>query len=124
MTSPRLATDGITPRPRWYVLLALWSVPGLLNAMTWITLSRLSGRPLARGRLLVADLPVWLLGAALTPMISSLGPRFPVNHGLRGSVIAVHGAAIVFASRAHGAVATAGVIAAGIVRPPLTLAFT
>ena len=106
--------DDVNPRPRWYVLLAVWSIPALLNMMTWLTFSRLGGRPLTIWQALVGETPAWLLWAALTPVIFALGRRFPVERGLRPGYLAVHGAAIVGASMAHAAATTAGILLAGV----------
>jgi signal transduction histidine kinase len=103
-----------TPRPRWYVLLAVWSIPALLNMMTWLTFSRLGGRPLTIWQALVGETPAWLLWAGLTPVIFALGRRFPVERGLYPGYLAVHGAAIVGASMAHAAATTVGILLAGV----------
>ncbi len=118
--------DDVNPRPRWYVLLAVWSIPALLNMMTWLTFSRLGGRPLTIWQALVGETPAWLLWAALTPVIFALGRRFPVERGLSPGYLAVHGAAIVGASLAHAAATTAGILLAGVAASmgrPLPLIF-
>jgi hypothetical protein len=114
MANAERVADVDTPRPRWYVLLAVWSIPALLNMMTWLTFSRVGGRPLTIWQALVGETPAWLLWAALTPVIFALGRRFPVERGLRPGYLAVHGAAIVGASIAHAAATTAGIVLAGV----------
>jgi two-component system, LytTR family, sensor kinase len=114
MAHAERVADVDTPRPRWYVLLAVWSVPALLNMMTWLTFSRIEGRPLTVWQTLVGETPAWLLWAGLTPAIFALGRRFPVERGLYPGYLAVHAAAIAVACVAHAAATTAGIVLAGV----------
>src|SRR5215471_13577193 len=111
------------PTPRWYVLLGLWCVPALLNMMTWLTFSRVSGRPLGFGQALVGETPPWLLWVFLTPLVFWLGGRFPIRLWHQPGVIAAHIAGVIIAVLSHAAATLAGFIFAGVQRAPLLVSF-
>jgi two-component system, LytTR family, sensor kinase len=81
-------TDGM--RPRWPVLIAVWTIPALLSVFETVTFAHVGGHDIALWRALVAEAPAWYVWAALTPAILRLGRRFPLHHGLRPAAIAVH----------------------------------
>jgi len=67
-------------RPRfWGLLLALWSVPGLVGAVIYMITLEARGTPISWPRALILSLPFWYLWALLTPAVFWLGQRFRLD---------------------------------------------
>ena len=84
------------PRP-WLVVLALWSLVGLLDAGQLYFSMEWQGKPEPFLRCLQWTMPEYWMWAALTPLILALGRRFPIDrrHWLRrGATHLVAGGAI------------------------------
>jgi signal transduction histidine kinase len=82
MTHPATALSGSASRPRWGLILGIWTAWGLLSAAQEVlsyTLSR--GVPLPWPRALLLQMPQAYMWALATPVIIWLGRRFPLARG-------------------------------------------
>lgn len=75
---------GAAPWPRWVktslLLVAIWSIPGILQATSMYVVYALKGYDeLSVGEALVWRVPEWFAWAAATPAIVWLGRRFPAK---------------------------------------------
>lgn len=95
----RTARPNLTsPRPRWGVILGLWSIPAILGAAERTMLQAEAGEPILGSQLLMI-LFFWYSWALATPIVLALSRRAPVApprrlgailiHGLAGSLLAV-----------------------------------
>lgn len=69
--------------PRWWVILAVWFVWGLLWSAQVVVYARLGGKPISFGTALRGQMPLALAWALVTPGIIWLGRRFPPFEGPR-----------------------------------------
>ncbi|HEV2149759.1 MAG TPA: histidine kinase [Longimicrobiaceae bacterium] len=106
----------------WALLVAAWSVPGVLAALQVYAASRagtgIGGVRLSLAAALLWQLPVWLFWAAATPLIAWLTRRFPVGEGRGLRFLPLHAVlAVAFATAAE---VNFGVFAslAGLTPPP------
>jgi two-component system LytT family response regulator len=109
-----------TPRP-WLVVLALWSLVGLLDSGQLYFSMEWQGRPEPFWRCLLWVMPEYLIWAALTPFILALGKRFPFDPGhwvRRGLILLTAGGAIA----AFHLFAATGLM--WVVDPPMTPGLT
>lgn len=70
---------GIGPLPTAALLLGIFLVPGTLASLETYVMAQLSGRELSFWRALAAQVPAWLVYAALTPLILRASVRFPLH---------------------------------------------
>jgi two-component system LytT family sensor kinase len=86
-----------------FLLLAGWTVPGLVSAgQTYFLLVR-EGNPLSFARSLAIQLPLWWFWAIATPVIAWLLRRWPLERGRLAIALAVHLPAATVAAIGHSA---------------------
>jgi len=85
------------------LLLAAWSVPGLVSAgQTYFLLQR-EGNPLGFVLALTVQLPLWWFWAIVTPVIAWLLRRWPLERGRLGRALGVHLPAALAVAVGHSA---------------------
>lgn len=85
-------------------LLAVWTVPGVLQAsQLWIS-NTIDGRAPSWWRIGIVEMPGWYLWAALTPLIFTMADRFPLRRGMAVRNGAAHIACWIGCSAAQTAV--------------------
>src|SRR3954453_22026374 len=72
-----------------------------LQAYRLSTLNVSKGMPIEIGRLLLLNLALWYIAAAITPIVFRLSDRFQLEDGHRARALAVHAAAAVSFSVVH-----------------------
>jgi two-component system LytT family sensor kinase len=87
-------TNGLKP----WVILGLWSIPALLSTLETVAFTRLAKRPMPVYRAFLAEAPQWYSWALLTPLIFTLGERFPLRTRPRFRNVIIHAAVSVILS--------------------------
>src|SRR5688500_12351655 len=65
---------------RWLVLAALWSIPGVIQAGTWVAAYNLKGDSgMSLATALAWRIPEWQVWALATPLIVWAGRRWPIT---------------------------------------------
>lgn len=85
------------------LLLAAWTVPAVISAGQTYLLLASEGTPLAFGRSLAIQLPLWWFWAVLTPVIAWLLRRWPLERGGSGVAFVIHLLAALTAAVGHSA---------------------
>jgi len=86
------------------LLLALWSIPGILAGVETALFQTMEGRHPSLGRILLQQCAGWWAWAAMTPIVFMLAERWPLRRPLRAETIGVHLLASLAATLVHGAV--------------------
>jgi signal transduction histidine kinase len=93
------------PGPRWWLLaliaLAFWQILGFLDVAWFVLISAAKGDAVPWGKLIQANLPIWVVVALFTPPVVWLARRFPWVEGRRRRVILVHAGGIVVFTVLH-----------------------
>ncbi|HUP19883.1 MAG TPA: histidine kinase [Gemmatimonadota bacterium] len=79
------------PNRWWLLVLAVWTVPGVLGAIVFYATSIERGRDISWGTAFLYLLPFWYLWALLTPIVVGLARRFPVEGARKWRNVALHG---------------------------------
>ncbi len=91
--------DRMRPGPRWWLLtliaLAFWQILGFLDVAWFVLISAAKGDAVAWGKLIQANLPMWITVALFTPPVVWLARRFPWIEGGRRQAVVVHAGGIV-----------------------------
>jgi sensor histidine kinase YesM len=95
------ASKPLLGRRGWAFVFAVWVVLGLLEASKAYVMSRLGGQPVGVGRVLVGNLPWWLLWGVLTPAIFAVARRWPIRGNGIWTALAVHLPASVLFATTH-----------------------
>ncbi|HXE56634.1 MAG TPA: histidine kinase [Gemmatimonadales bacterium] len=92
---------------RWGLIVAFWTVVGLLSASQTFLLLSAERQPVAPWRVILWQLAAWYFWALLTPVIAWLGRRRPIHReAWVRSLFGVHLPASVAVSLAHTALVT------------------
>jgi two-component system, LytTR family, sensor kinase len=101
-------------RLSWLVIVAAWTVPAALSPFETVMFARGSDHPITVARAFAAEAPGWYVWPALTPVVISLGQRFPLDRRRRLGAIGIHVGASLAASLL---VATVSAGADALIRP-------
>jgi len=85
----------------WLFAVAVWTLPGLLDAAGFYVSYGERGEPIAPLTALARALPKWYVWAALTPLVWALARRVPLDGEARVRAILLHAAAAVVATTIH-----------------------
>lgn len=89
MPTPLSRRTGLSP----LAVFGLWTIPTLLSTLETVMFARLGNRPMSVPRAFFSEAPQWYGWALLTPVIISLGERFPLRAPLRARNILLHAGA-------------------------------
>ncbi len=78
--------SGLSP----LAVFGLWTIPTLLSTLETVMFARLGNRPISVTRAFFAEAPQWYGWALLTPLIISLGERYPLRRLVRVRNVFVH----------------------------------
>jgi two-component system LytT family sensor kinase len=92
--------------PGAVVLVALWSIPGILASAETSIFQMLEGRHLPFARVLLQQCSAWWAWAAMTPVVFMLAERWPLRRPFRAGTLAVHVLGSLVATVVHGVVYT------------------
>jgi two-component system LytT family sensor kinase len=74
----------------WLLIIALWTVPGLLSAIQMYFLLASGGHPISGWQALLWNMPGWYVWAILTPVILRLGRIYPIHRAHLVNGLLVH----------------------------------
>jgi sensor histidine kinase YesM len=77
-----------------WLSLGIWSVPALLSVVETVMFSAIAHHPIPIWKAFVSEAPQWYGWALLTPLIVTLGKRFPLQRQVRTKNVAAHVAAM------------------------------
>lgn len=100
------------------LLLALWSIPGVLAGVETVLFQMMEGRHAPLGRVLLQQCAGWWAWAAMTPMVFVLAERWPLRRPLYVGTVGVHLLASVAATLVHGTVYSLVSLALATTPPP------
>jgi two-component system, LytTR family, sensor kinase len=103
------------------IVFAVWTIPALLSVFETEMFAAQFGQHIALWRVLVSEVPPWYVWAALTPLIVSLGRRWPLHRRPDPTHIGIHLIASLVAGTLYAGVAAALAELAGRARQPLGL---
>jgi two-component sensor histidine kinase len=86
------------------LLVALWTIPGVLAGFETSVFQMLEGRHPPLGRVLLQQCSGWWAWAAMTPVVFMLAERWPLRRPFRAGTLAVHLVASLIATAVHGVV--------------------
>ncbi|MEO9116480.1 MAG: histidine kinase [Gemmatimonadaceae bacterium] len=103
-TSSVIRTPGLgamqthrVPAVRWWVVIAIWSLPAFVASYSSYIAASAQGRPVEFWRAFAMQGPGWYVWVPLTPIIFALAKRFPIARHSNVRAIAAHTALIIFA---------------------------
>jgi signal transduction histidine kinase len=82
---------------RWWVVIAVWSLPAFVASYTSYISASAQGRPIEFWRAFAMQGPGWYVWAPLTPVVFGLAQRFPLARHWNLRAIAAHIALIILA---------------------------
>jgi len=100
------------------LLVALWSIPGVLAGVETILFQMMEGRHPPLGRVLIQQCAGWWAWAAMTPIVFKLAERWPLQRPLRTGTLTVHLVASLVATLVHGTVYSLVSLALATTPPP------
>jgi two-component sensor histidine kinase len=106
---------------RTAILVALWSVPGVLAGFETSLYHMMEGRHPVLWRVLLQQCSGWWAWAALTPVVFALARRFPLRLPVSGRSIAVHLVGNLVATVVHSGVYTLANVLLATTPPPTAL---
>jgi two-component system LytT family sensor kinase len=86
------------------VLLALWTIPGVLAGVETSLFQMMEGRHPVIGRVLLQQCASWWAWAAMTPIVFILAERWPLRRPVQASTVGIHVLASLGATLVHGTV--------------------
>jgi signal transduction histidine kinase len=108
LSSPDINTGAIQNRRllKWAIIVGFWIFFGVLNGTQIVVSVWMEGMQISFWRLFATDSLGWLIWIPATPIVLSLGRRFPVERGTWWRVLPIHLIACVVITLAHSAFAT------------------
>jgi signal transduction histidine kinase len=100
------------------LLVALWSIPGVLAGVETVLFQMMEGRHPPLGRVLLQQCAGWWAWAAMTPLVFMLAERWPLRRPLRAGTVGIHLLGSLVATLVHGTVYSLVSLALATTPPP------
>jgi two-component system LytT family sensor kinase len=100
------------------LLLALWSIPGILAGVETVLFQMMEGRHPPLGRVLIQQCAGWWAWAAMTPIVFMLAERWPLRRPMRVATLGVHLLGSLVTTLVHGTVYSLVSLALATTPPP------